>query len=262
MLFNRKIAGSWPLVVGALLSLLAKACSSENTPSEKNRSDGSGGTRLHRALVACPWSDQTPTWSDEFSGNALDDLKWSHQNGDGCGSAAGCGWGNNEREHYQSGNVNVSEGTLKIEAREERIRASKYTSGIIRSLDKGDFFFGRFEARMKLPIGQGIWPAFWMMPTDEIYGGWPESGEIDIMENIGSQPSTVHGTLYFGDPWPDNSQTGGSYSLAGGQHFTDDFHEFAIEKSCAGSSTACCFQPRPPTTQIPFGRLTSATISF
>jgi hypothetical protein len=82
-----------------------------------------------------------------------------------------------------------------------------------------------------MPTGQGIWPAFWMLPTDEIHGGWPESGEIDIMENIGSQPSTVHGTLHFGNPWPDNSQTGGSYSLPGGQSFTDDlFHEFAIEK--------------------------------
>jgi hypothetical protein len=83
---------------------------------------------------------------------------------------------------------------------------------------------------MKLPIGQGIWPAFWMMPTDELYGGWPESGEIDIMENIGSEPSTVHGTLHFGEPWPNNNKTGGSYSLPVGQRFTDSFHVFAIEK--------------------------------
>jgi beta-glucanase (GH16 family) len=69
-----------------------------------------------------------------------------------------------------------------------------------------------------------------MMPTDEIYGGWPESGEIDIMENIGSEPSTEHGTLYFGEPWPNNSQTGASYSLLDGERFTDNFHVFAIEK--------------------------------
>jgi hypothetical protein len=83
---------------------------------------------------------------------------------------------------------------------------------------------------MKLPIGQGIWPAFWMMPTYELYDGWPESGENDIIENIGSEPSTVHGTPRFGEPWPNNCQASGSCFLPDGQHFIDSFHIFAIEK--------------------------------
>jgi beta-glucanase (GH16 family) len=226
-MFSGKLASSWSLGI-TLLILLATACSSKNAPSEENHSDGSGVARLHRGLIACP--GPALMWFDEFDGTALDDSKWSHQLGNGCGSSAGCGWGNNELQTYQPGNVIVSEGTLKIEAREQRIHSNAYTSGKIRSLDKGDFDYGRFEARMKLPIGQGIWPAFWMMPTDELYGGWPESGEIDIMENIGSEPSTVHGTLHFGEPWPNNNQTGGSYSLPDGQRFTDSFHVFAIEK--------------------------------
>ncbi len=177
------------------------------------------------AQTQCP----SVVWSDEFDGTAVDTSKWSFQTGDGCAEGV-CGWGNNELQTYQVDNASVSSGTLKIEAREERVKNKNYTSARIRTLNQGDFYFGRFEARIKLTVGQGIWPAFWMMPTDEVYGGWPQSGEIDIMENIGSEPSTVHGTIHFGDPWPDNSSTGASYKLLGGERFTDAFHEFAIEK--------------------------------
>jgi beta-glucanase (GH16 family) len=242
----------------ALLTLLARACSSENAPSEENRSDGSGVAHLHRGLAACP--GPALTWFDDFDGMALNDSNWNHRLGNGCGSTAGCGWGNNERKSYQPRNVIVSGGTLKIEAREERICSNAYTSGNILSLDKGDFDYGRFEARMKLPIGQGIWPAFWMMPTDDIYGGWPENGEIDIMENIGSEPSTVHGTLHSG---PNNSQTGGSYSLPSGERFTDNFHLFANEKEPGVMRwiiDGVPFTTKTPTTQIHIDRLTRATI--
>lgn len=143
-MFNGNLAGSWPPVV-TLLTLLVMACSSEHAPSEENRGDGSVVARLHRGLQACP--GPALTWFDEFDDMALDDTKWSHQLGNGCDSAAGCGWGNNERETYQPGNVIVSEGTLKIEAREERIRSNAYTSGKILSLGKADFDYGRFEAR-------------------------------------------------------------------------------------------------------------------
>ena len=167
-------------------------------------------------------------WSDEFDGTAVDTNKWEFQIGDGCDIGL-CGWGNNEEEYYKAENATVSGGTLKIEAKRERVRSKAYTSARMRTLNKGEWTFGRFEARIKMTTGQGIWPAFWMLPTDEIYGGWPQSGEIDIMENIGSEPSTVHGTIHFGDPFPDNRSSGASFNLASGA-FADDFYEFAIEK--------------------------------
>lgn len=183
-------------------------------------------------LVACGpvASQQCPTliWADEFDGNAVDDSRWSLQLGDGCAEGI-CGWGNNEEQTYQADNATVSNGTLKITARQQRVRNKKFTSARLRSLGKGEWTFGRFEARIKLPIGQGIWPAFWMLPTDEVFGGWPQSGEIDIMENVGHEADTVFGTMHFGDPWPDNQFSGANFRLFSGQ-FADNFHTFAIEK--------------------------------
>jgi beta-glucanase (GH16 family) len=177
------------------------------------------------AGAQCP----TEVWADEFSGSAVDTSKWSFLIGDGCSEGV-CGWGNNELQSYQTANATVSNGTLKIEAREERIKNKNYTSARIRTLNQGEWTFGRFSARIKIPTGQGIWPAFWMLPTDEVFGGWPRSGEIDIMENIGSEPSTVHGTIHYGEAFPNNQSTGASYVLPGGERFTDAFHEFAIER--------------------------------
>lgn len=168
-------------------------------------------------------------WADEFNGTALDESRWSYQNGDGCDINL-CGWGNNERQFYQPDNVTVANGVLSIEAREERNRGSAYTSGRIRSIYKGDFVYGRIEARMKLPGGQGIWPAFWMLPTDETYGGWAASGEIDIMEavNLGATGGNdVHGTLHYGSQWPDNVYTGMAYTPA--TSVTDNFHVYTVE---------------------------------
>lgn len=167
-------------------------------------------------------------WADEFDGASLDLNKWSYQLGDGCSEGI-CGWGNNELETYQEENVTVSDGSLKIEAREQRVKNKNYTSGRIRTLNKGEWTHGRFEARIRLTQGQGIWPAFWMLPTDEVYGGWPQSGEIDIMENVGHQPDVTHGTIHYGDPFPGNQNTGASFRLNSGV-FADGFHEFAIEK--------------------------------
>ncbi len=170
------------------------------------------------ASAQCP----TVTWADEFDGSAVDTSKWSFQTGGG-------GWGNNELQYYRPENATVSGGTLKITASDQRYRGNKYTSTRMRTLGQGDFYFGRFEARIKLTQGQGIWPAFWMMPTDDTYGGWPLSGEIDIMENVGHELTTTHGTIHFGDLWPDNRSSGGSFHLTSGI-FADDFHEFAVEK--------------------------------
>ena len=176
-------------------------------------------------------AQQCPTlvWSDEFDGTSLDLTKWEPQIGDGCDIGL-CGWGNSELQFYKAENATVANGLLTIEAKRERNRGSQYTSARLRTINLADFQYGRFEARIKIPEGQGMWPAFWMLSTDEIYGGWPQSGEIDIMENIGREPSTVHGTIHYGQPWPDNASQGASYTLSGGQRFADDFHVFAIEK--------------------------------
>lgn len=176
-------------------------------------------------------------WADEFNGEGLDETKWSYD--------TDCwGGGNDERQCYTDNddNTSVSDGTLKITAmrkrttghalpahlRKTRKLAKKaatkpYSSGRIRSLAKGDWVFGRFDIRVKLPGGQGIWPAIWMLPSDEHYGGWAASGEIDIMEaiNLGAEcdvcengiETRVHGTLHYGDKWPNNKHSGSEFAL-------------------------------------------------
>ena len=162
-------------------------------------------------------------WSDEFEGDQLDESKWSYQIGTGFQ-----GWGNNELQYYREQNATVENGVLTITAKKENCGGKKYTSARIRTKNKGDWLYGRFEIRAKMPIGQGLWPAIWMMPTDEVYGGWAASGEIDIMEYLGQEPGCVHGTLHFGGKWPNNKQKGKSISLQEGS-FHDNFHVFALE---------------------------------
>ena len=98
----------------------------------------------------------------------------------------------------------------------------------MRTANKGDWTYGKIEVRAKLPYGQGLWPAIWMLPTDWEYGGWPLSGEIDIMEIVGHQPNRVYGTIHYGNSWPNNSQSGNAYVLPTGD-FSDDYHVFSIE---------------------------------
>ncbi|MFK7773745.1 MAG: family 16 glycosylhydrolase [Saprospiraceae bacterium] len=166
-------------------------------------------------------------WQDEFEQTSLDDKKWSFQIGDGCDINL-CGWGNNELQWYQSDNVEVSNGVLKLIAKEEKVGGKPYTSARIRTLGKGDWTYGRFEASIKLPSGKGIWPAFWMLPTQQKYGGWPQSGEIDIVELIGSESDKAHGTIHYGKPWPKNASSPKTYSLHEGS-FNEQFHTFAVE---------------------------------
>jgi beta-glucanase (GH16 family) len=165
-----------------------------------------------------------PVWSDEFDqpdGSAPDPAKWNYQKG-------GSGWGNAELQYYTDSRENsyIQDGMLVIKANEEYMLGREYTSARLTTQFKGDWTFGRIEIRAKLPNTQGIWPAFWMMPSRTVYGNWPAGGEIDIMELIGKEPGRSYGTLHFGNPLTSKS---GHYDLPDGANFSGDFHTFALE---------------------------------
>ncbi len=164
-------------------------------------------------------------WSDEFSGTIVDTTKWNFQIGNGLPDLPG--WGNNELEYYKKENCTVKDGLLLITAKKENCSGFKYTSGRMRTKGKGDWKYGKVEARMKLPIGRGIWSAFWMMPTNDVYGGWPQSGEIDIMEMIGHDTQTVYGTIHYGHKWPNNKHIGNSFKSS--SDLTQGFHVYSVE---------------------------------
>jgi len=133
---------------------------------------------------------KTLMWSDEFDYTGLPNpAKWSY---DTAGNAGG--WGNNEKQFYTQArlkNAEVKEGYLSITARKEEYKGFQYTSARLVTKGKGDWLYGRMEIRAKIPDGRGMWPAIWMLPTDWAYGGWPSSGEIDIMENVGYDPFVI-----------------------------------------------------------------------
>jgi beta-glucanase (GH16 family) len=167
-------------------------------------------------------------WSDEFSGTTINTNHWTFDLGDG--SAAGIpGWGNNELQYYTSRNVNayVASGMLNIVAQKESLAGKQYTSARLKTAGLFSKKYGRFEFRAKLPTGVGFWPALWMMPQDPVYGGWPASGEIDVLENKGQQPNLVQGTIHFGSSSSRASATK-TYNLPGGGSVTN-FHTYLIE---------------------------------
>ena len=130
-------------------------------------------------------------WSDEFNGDALDLTSWNFELGDGCPNL--CGWGNNERQVYTKENHRLEDGKLIITAKKE---GDLYTSTRITTQGKHEFQYGRMEARAKVAVGQGIWPAFWMLGSDIKEVGWPACGEIDILEYVGREEDMVYTTLH------------------------------------------------------------------
>lgn len=172
-------------------------------------------------------SSERLVFQDEFNGSTLASGKWEPMIGDG--SAYGNpGWGNNELQYYTSraDNLAVNGGLLRITARRENFGGKQYTSARIRSKGKADFTYGRIEARIKLVAGNGLWPAFWMLPSSTVYGGWAGSGEIDIIETVNAA-DRAHHTIHHGGAWPNNTSTGGSTFLAGG--YAAAFHTYAID---------------------------------
>jgi beta-glucanase (GH16 family) len=170
-------------------------------------------------------------WNDEFNGgngSAPEKAKWVIETG-------GNGWGNNELEYYTNrvNNVQVQDGKLVITAKREGYSDSEgvfrgYTSARIKTQGKFAQRYGRFEARIQIPRGQGVWPAFWMLGDDIGKTPWPACGEIDIMENIGKEPETIHGTIH-GPGYSGDKGIGSPFVLGDGKAFADDYHLYAVE---------------------------------
>ncbi|QYF93857.1 RICIN domain-containing protein [Massilia sp. PAMC28688] len=168
-------------------------------------------------------------WADEFNGTSVDMNKWEFE-------VNGAGGGNGELQYYTARpeNAFVSNGALTIRAQRENYCSTdgcrQYTSARLRTRGKGDWLYGRMEARARLPRGQGLWPAIWMLPTDFAYGGWAASGEIDIVEAVnlgGAGGNSIFGTLHYGGAWPNNVHKGGNTAPAAS--VVDNFHTYAVE---------------------------------
>jgi beta-glucanase (GH16 family) len=201
------------VLLSVLLTTLAIACGAQATPAPP------------------PSVDWTLSWSDEFSGtngSPVDRSKWAFDIG-------GWGWGNQELEFYtdRTANALLQDGNLVIKAVAEKYTGAdgvtrNYTSARLKTLGKFSQTYGRFEARIRIPAGQGMWPAFWMLGDDIDKVGWPACGEIDIMENVGKEPAIVHGSIH-GPGYTGGTGIEAPYKLPGKQRFSDDFHVFAVE---------------------------------
>ncbi|WP_460353436.1 glycoside hydrolase family 16 protein [Actinoallomurus acanthiterrae] len=189
----------------------------------------------HAAIVPAAAKAATATFTDDFngaSGSAVNSSRWRPETGDNVN--------NHEREYYTSGTHNAAldgQGHLVITARKDNPSGYKcwygtcqYTSARLSTASTFTQKYGHFETRMKIPQGQGMWPAFWMLGNNIGSVGWPNSGEIDIMENVGFEPGTVHGTIH-GPGYSGSNGIGAGYTLPGGAHFYDNFHTFAVDWS-------------------------------
>lgn len=218
--------------------------SSSSSVAQSSTSSSSSSISSSSSSVATHWE---LVWSDEFDGDSIDSSKWSHE--------VNCaGGGNNELQCYtaRAENSYVADGQLHIVARaetysgpahfdddpaynaEDTSKTQPYTSARLRSKHKGDWKYGRMEISAKMPHGQGIWPAIWMMPTESVYGPWPASGEIDIFEAVnlntplnGGINNEVHGTLHYGRFWPNNTYTGDKTTPA--NNIWETFNTYAVE---------------------------------
>lgn len=204
------------------LTLLVASCGGQTSTG---KSSGSGSsTYPSQGTWALVWSDEF----DGANGSSPDSTKWNFDVGGG-------GWGNNELESYTSRleNAHLENGNLVITAVKESYTGSdgiarSYTSARLKTQGKFSQKYGKFEARIKIPAGQGVWPAFWLLGDNASSSPWPACGEIDIMENVGKEPSIVHGSMH-GPGYSGGSALTASYSLPGGQRFSDGYHTFTAE---------------------------------
>lgn len=188
-----------------------------------NKANDSKTASTTEAIAVTQYDGYTLLWNDEFNGTSLDSSIWSMEERE-------VGWTNNELQEYRASNENIliRDGKLVLKAIKtvDEDGNDYYTSGKVNSQNKKDFTYGKVVARAKVPEGQGLWPAIWMMPQDEnLYGQWPKCGEIDIMEVLGNQTDTAYGTIHYGEPHADQQ---GTYKLDN-ESFSTDFHEFSVE---------------------------------
>ena len=217
------------IMTSILLSAALSGCNSAVSNSEGSAS-AAPGPSVQPSVAGEQSVTQTPSidgynllWSDEFDGNTLNPDLWNVE-------LRQPGWTNEELQEYtdSADNVFVRDGDLVIKAikTEDENGNPYYTSGKVTGFGKTDFMYGKVVVRAKVPEGQGLWPAVWMMPTDErLYGSWPKCGEIDIMEVLGNQPNIAYGTIHYGNP---HAQQQGIYTLASGS-LADDFHDYSVE---------------------------------
>ena len=193
--------------------------------------DGAEHTRFHPAgqyRIVQPSREWALVWADEFAGADLDMSKWGKVEDN-------YGGGNNERQAYRTDPkyCYIQNGHLRIAVHRDPHTTSDgktqpYSSARIRTLKRGDWKFGKIELRAKMPSGEGIWPAVWMLPTESKYGTWASGGEIDILESRGSAVHETTGALHFGGPWPRNTFLAHAYTFPG-KNAAEDFHVYGIE---------------------------------
>lgn len=227
---------NWKAVVGAVLvtGMMLTACGGNSQTGEGAGTEeaGQGNAGAKEIQVQEGNADETPApelegyqilWHDEFDGDTLKDEIWTRE-------VREPGWTNNELQEYADSeeNVFVEDGHLVLKAVKTTDENGKdyYTSGKVNSQNKADFMYGKVVIRAKVPEGQGLWPAAWMMPTDEsFYGQWPKCGEIDIMEVLGNATDTAYSTIHYGEP---HGQQQGTRVLESGS-YAEDFHEYSLE---------------------------------
>lgn len=216
-------------ITAMLLALsMLTACAAEQKapeseqPAETQSTPQAEDTAKNETVEVPELEGYNLLWNDEFSGDVLDETIWNYEPHEP-------GWTNQELQEYtvSTDNVFTRDGKLVIKAiKTEKNGADYYTSGKVTSQNKKDFTYGKVVASAKVPKGQGLWPAIWMMPQDEsFYGQWPKCGEIDIMEVLGSRVDTAYGTIHYGEP---HAEQQGTYVLEN-ETFADDFHEYSVE---------------------------------
>lgn len=196
-----------------IIGLNACQKTSDLQPSAK-ASVTTGQSQVTSTIAPGTTSFPNLVWSDDFDGTAVNTKNWTYDLGGG-------GWGNNEKEYYQAANATVSNGNLVITAKKQRVKGSAYTSARLKTQGLQQFTYGRIEARIKLPIGQGLWPAFWMLGSNINTVSWPACGETDIMEHINTE-NTIYGTMH----WDNNG-----HAMYGGNTASTpaDYHVYAVE---------------------------------
>jgi beta-glucanase (GH16 family) len=179
-------------------------------------------------FASCEQSDPVEpetvlVWSDEFDGTELDESKWECMLGDGSNYGI-YQWGNSEEQWYKKENALVENGMLRVKVKKETVGDYSYTSARIRSLDMGDFKYGRIEASIRMASTAGLWHAFWLLPSSPLTS-WPSSGEIDIMEYVGKAPNEVLNTIHFADAFDNHNYIGEPQPFLN----DNDFHLYTME---------------------------------